>query len=126
MKVQVFTRKTNTLHGKPDNPLSKVYKIYGTMTIIVIKVKTLLAPSLPFGTWLLLVAMRGAISSCDDNFSRLRKYAESELYGKQRRRRKRTDDIFILGPSTGSPSNKAGLRRLDNNNNNTDKAVISK
>ena len=42
--------------------LSKVYKIQGMMTIIVIKVKTLLASSLPFGTWLLLVAMRDAIS----------------------------------------------------------------
>ena len=36
----VFTRKTDTLHGKPDRadyPLSKVYKIYGIMIITVVK-----------------------------------------------------------------------------------------
>ena len=41
----------NTLHGKPDradNPLSKVYEIYGIMIIIVVKVKTLLACSHPY------------------------------------------------------------------------------
>ena len=54
--VPVLTHKTNTLHGKPDradNPLSKVYKIYGIMIIIVINVhvKTLLA-LLRFHKWL--------------------------------------------------------------------------
>ena len=50
-KEPVFTHKTNTLHGKPDradNALSKVYKIYGIMIIIVINVKTLLASSRPY------------------------------------------------------------------------------
>ena len=87
------------------------------MTIIVIQAKTLLASSVPFGTWIVqiqhgsfLVVMRNAIS-CDDNFSRLRKYTGSELCGKQwrRRRGRKTDDIFRLGPSCGSPSKKDKL-----------------
>ena len=50
-KVPMFTHKTNTLREKPDradNPLSKVYKIYGIIIIIVIKEKMLLASSVPY------------------------------------------------------------------------------
>ena len=50
-KTEAAVHKTNTLLRKPDKaytPLSTVYKRYGIMIIIVIKLKTLLSSSLRY------------------------------------------------------------------------------
>ena len=64
--------ESNTLHRKTDrydNPLSTVYRIYGILIIIVIKVKRVLAPSLRQLALLAVVVQR------------LHKYTGSEFCG---------------------------------------------